>query len=71
MNPKCLVSGYEARIPDLQLPDPNDRHVLAAAIEAGATVIVTFNLSDFPRFSLQPYGIRAVPPDTFLETLFR
>ena len=36
VNPKCLVSGYEARIPDLTLPDENDRHVLAAAIEAGA-----------------------------------
>jgi hypothetical protein len=48
INPKSLVSGYEARIPQLSLPDTDDRHVLAAAIEAGATVIVTFNLSDFP-----------------------
>src|SRR4051794_17016639 len=51
---KCLVVGYEARIPDLRLPDQNDRHVLAAAIESGGTVIVTFNLSDFPRAVLRP-----------------
>ena len=70
VNPKCLVSNYESRIPDLHLPDRNDRHVLAAAIEAGATVIVTFNLSDFPRATLQTYGIRALHPDVFLETLF-
>src|SRR5437016_1991683 len=67
---KCLVIDYETRIHDLQLPDENDRHVLAAAIEAGATLIVTFNLSDFPRVTLQPYGIRALSPDAFLETLF-
>jgi hypothetical protein len=71
VNTKCLVSGCEARIPDLQLPDENDRHVLAAAIEAGATVIVTFNLSDFPRAALQPYSIHALTPDAFLESLYR
>ncbi|HLK60606.1 MAG TPA: PIN domain-containing protein [Chthonomonadaceae bacterium] len=71
VSPKCLVSGYETRIPSLQLPDVNDRHVLAAAIEAGATVIVTFNLSDFPRAALEPYGIRALAPDPFLEMLYK
>jgi hypothetical protein len=70
VHPKCLVTGYENYISKLQLPDEDDRHVLAAGIEAGATVIVTFNLSDFPRTTLQPYGIRALPPDAFLETLF-
>ena len=38
--------------------------------EAGATVIVTFNLSDFPRSALHPFGIRAMPPDAFLEAVF-
>lgn len=45
----CLVQGYEPLIKGLKLPDPDDRHVLAAAIKAGAQVIVTRNLRDFPR----------------------
>jgi hypothetical protein len=32
----CLVTGYEHLIDQLSLPDPNDRHVLAAAILSGA-----------------------------------
>ena len=65
-----LVSGYERHIPSLILPDANDRHVLAAAIEANASVIVTFNRNDFPARVLSPYGIRALAPDAFLESLF-
>ena len=70
IDPKCLVRGYEVHIPTLTLPDEDDRHVLAAAIEAGATVIVTFNLKHFPRRFLTPYGIRPLPPDAFLVSLF-
>ena len=44
----CLVEGFENLIDDLSLPDLDDRHVLAAAIRAGAQVIVTANLRDFP-----------------------
>ena len=47
----CLVSGYEPLIEGLKLPDPGDRHVLAAAIKAGAQVIVTRNLKDFPKLT--------------------
>lgn len=43
-----LVEGYEELIDGIKLPDPNDRHVLAAAIKANAQTIVTYNLSDFP-----------------------
>ncbi len=46
--PHCAISGYETHIPTLRLPDANDCHVLAAAIKANATAIVTFNLPDFP-----------------------
>jgi hypothetical protein len=42
--PDCLVTGYGHLIDQLSLPDPNDRHVLAAAIRSGAQVIVTTNL---------------------------
>jgi predicted nucleic acid-binding protein len=62
----CLVIGYETRIDSLTLPDPDDRHVLAAAIEAQAQVIVTYNLRDFPASALQPHGLEAQHPDEFI-----
>ncbi|MFO0135945.1 MAG: hypothetical protein ACK56U_20305, partial [Planctomyces sp.] len=62
----CLVTGYETLIDAVTLPDPDDRHVLAAAIRAGADLIVTFNLKDFPEKDLKPYGIEAQHPDDFL-----
>lgn len=66
----CLVTGFEPLEPGLTaLPDPDDRHVLAAAIHCGAQEIVTFNLRDFPDTALRPYGIRAIHPDAFVEHL--
>jgi hypothetical protein len=62
----CLVTGYEDLIPNLNLPDPEDRHVLAAAIRSGADLIVTFNLKDFPIETLKIYGMEAQHPDDFL-----
>lgn len=62
----CLVTGYEAITSGLQLPDPDDRHVLAAAIRCNADVIVTFNLDDFPIQALAPYGVEAQHPDEFI-----
>lgn len=62
----CLVTGYETLINAVTLPDPDDRHVLSAAIRAGADLIVTFNLKDFPEKHLKPYGIQAQHPDEFL-----
>lgn len=62
----CLVTEYESLIPSLALPDENDRHVLAAAIRCGADSIVTFNVKDFPKSSLEPYGIVAIHPDQFV-----
>ena len=65
--PDCLVEGYEQLIPSLNLPDPDDRHVLAAAIVGKCEVIVTQNLKDFPTSALEPYGIEAQHPDDFLS----
>ncbi len=65
----CLVIGYQDLIPSLNLPDINDRHVLAAAIRAGADVIVTYNLKDFPVATLERYGIEAQHPDEFITHL--
>ena len=50
-----LVSGYEPLIAALSLPDPDDRHVLAAAIAGRCDVIVTQNLEDFPDAALAPF----------------
>lgn len=62
----CLVTGHEPLIPSLTLPDTKDRHVLAAAIRAGASFIITFNLKDFPSADLDRYGITAEHPDWFI-----
>lgn len=65
----CLVTGYEALIESLVLPDADDRHVLAAAIHGGAEVMLTFNLKDFPADTLAGHNIQAVHPDAFIESL--
>jgi hypothetical protein len=67
--PDSLVEGYEDLIPALSLPDIDDRHVLAAAIRCGASVIVTFNARDFPPQALAPYGIEPQHPDEFVHNL--
>lgn len=63
------VPPYQHLIPNLPLSDPDDRHVLAAAIASNAPVIVTLNLSDFPASVLSGYGIRAVGPDEYAVEL--
>jgi hypothetical protein len=64
-----LVTGYGTLIESLTLPDPNDRHVLAAAIIAHADVIVTCNLRHFPDEALAPFEIEAQHPDEFIRHL--
>lgn len=68
--PDCLVTGYEGLEPTLHLPDPNDHHVLAAAIMCSAGTIVTFNVKDFPERELAPHGMTAQHPDEFIEHAF-
>lgn len=65
----CVVTGFESLIAGLSLPDANDRHVLAAAIRCRASVIVTFNESDFPPDILAPFEIEAQHPDEFVTHL--
>lgn len=67
--PDCLVREFEPLMGDLKLPDPDDRHVLAAAIKVGAQVIVTDNLADFPDDALAPWSIEAKAPDDFVLDL--
>ncbi|MBK8753037.1 MAG: PIN domain-containing protein [Candidatus Competibacteraceae bacterium] len=65
----ALVTGFELLIPTITLPDPDDRHVVAAAIHSGASLIVTFNLKDFPAEALRPYNLTAQHPDDFILDL--
>jgi len=64
--PDSLVENHVTIIPTLTLPDPDDRHVLAAAIMGHADAIVTYNLKDFPANALMQYGIEAQHPDDFV-----
>lgn len=66
----CLVEDYHNLESELELPDSDDRHVLAAAIKSKASVIVTFNLRDFPKETLARWGIRTEHPDAFLSKLY-
>lgn len=69
--PDSLVGGYTGLTSRVDLPDPDDRHVLAAAIHGGADVIVTMNLRDFPNKALAPYGLEAQHPDPFVHGLIQ
>lgn len=60
------VTGWEAMADGLTMPDPEDRHVVAAAIRGRAELIVTANIGDFPSDILEPLGLHALSPDDFL-----
>ncbi len=68
--PDANVTGFETLIEGISLPDPDDRHVLAAAIRSNADVIVTLNLKDFPSGVLAGFGIEALHLDDFISDLF-
>ena len=67
--PDALVLNYEQLINSLDLPDEDDRHVLAAAIKVNANIIVTNNLKDFPNHYLDSFGLKAVCADDFLTDI--
>jgi len=67
--PDCLVTGYEYLVDELELPDPDDCHILAAAIHTGAQAIVTLNLKDFPQQKLDRFELFAYHPDDFVLDL--
>ena len=56
--PDAVIDDYEHIISRLTT-DPKDRHVLAAAVRAGSSLPVTFNLKDFPSASLQEWKVEA------------
>ena len=67
---EAWVTGYEPLVDGLTLPDPGDRHVLAAAINCGAHHIVTNNLKDFPAEALETFDLEAISADRFLMQTF-
>lgn len=67
--PEALVKNYKGIIKLLKLPDPKDRHVLAAAIKINADVIITNNLKDFPKRYLRSFGLGAQSADGFLTDI--
>jgi hypothetical protein len=62
----CIVEDYEGLADGLKLPDERNRHVVAAAKQAGAQLIVTSNLKDFPADQLAKLNLEAKSPDDFV-----
>lgn len=69
IKPNPLVADYKHLIERLELPDKDDRHVLAAAIASNSKKILTWNLKDFPSRFLNEFGIDAESPDRFISAL--
>lgn len=69
--PDALIHDYLHLASLIQLPDPDDLHVAAAALAVRADAILTFNQKDFPRSSLAPHRLRAIHPDRFAAGLYR
>ena len=67
--PGAMVTGYQRHILAVTLPDPDDRHVVAAGIARGATIVLTWNLRDFPAREMKKHGLRRQTPDAFLVDL--
>ena len=67
--PDAQVVGFEALVDRIELPDVDDRHVVAAAVRGGAQAIATFNLKDFPEAKLATHGVEAVHPDDLVLDL--
>ena len=68
--PEANVTGYERHIEAIELKDADDRHVAAAGIETRASLIVTWNVRDFPAKELAKYGLRKQTPDALLLDLY-
>lgn len=69
--PESAVGGHHGLSETLALPDPDDRHVLAAAIVGECDILVTLDIDDFPEEQLAPHDILlATPDDALMVTYF-
>jgi predicted nucleic acid-binding protein len=67
--PDAVVVDYEQLVNHLELPDPDDRHVLAAAVHGECDWLVTNNVDDFPDQEVDPFDLRVVTVDDALVLL--
>jgi predicted nucleic acid-binding protein len=67
--PESNVKHFESLISGLELPDKDDRHVLACGIKCRADLILTFNKKDFPANEVLKYKIGIQDPDKFISNL--
>jgi predicted nucleic acid-binding protein len=67
--PDAEVTGYQSFTGCVQLPDPDDQHVLAAAVVGRCAGIVTCNTRDFPDEIVKPLGIEVIHPDDFIVNI--
>ena len=67
--PDAIVEGYQPIASILDLPDPDDRHVLAAAIVGKCQGIITANLKHFPADKVAPYQMEVIHPDDFIVNI--
>jgi predicted nucleic acid-binding protein len=63
--PEAEIAAHEPHM----LNDPKDRHVLAAAVAVGATVVITTNVRDFAVGNTAGFGVAPQTPDQFLTSL--
>lgn len=69
--PGAEISAKAATQSRLWLPDPDDIHVLAAAVDASADAIMTVNAKDFPRATLAEEGLSRIDPDSYLVSVWQ
>jgi predicted nucleic acid-binding protein len=67
--PDASIDGYEILVDALDLPDPSDRHVLAAAITGKCQGIITANTKHFPAPTVAPFTLEVVHPDDFIVNI--
>ncbi|GDY89376.1 hypothetical protein MCC01971_09940 [Bifidobacteriaceae bacterium MCC01971] len=69
--PESSIHVEESEWSQFDLPDPDDRHVLAAAAQGQANALATRNIKDFPQKLLDSFSIQVITPDDLLCVLLR
>jgi hypothetical protein len=67
---EAWISGHDRLMPRMT-NDEKDRHVTAAAVHGEVPIIITLNLRHFRPEDLEPWGITALHPQSFLIAIFR